>query len=203
MVVWNRTPTRHYNATTEIVAQSVTMEYRLFPLQLQSFCTERSQQSSNKHHCHLTNDFETAEDHNLGKTPRCDHEIEHRSSGPLCDFKVCGGDHIASAIDNKHAESASTHACGSWEDQEKASCCKGCPDECPVVRASSSERDVGACCEGSSKESIEFSMAHACISLDKRGIGGCCKSYMMECCSKHGHLGAAFGGLPEIITEQV
>lgn len=164
---------------------------------------KESQQSSNKHHCHLTNDFEIAEDHNLGKTLGCDHEIEHRSSGPLCDFKVCGEDNIASAIDNKHAESASTHACGSWEEQEKASCCKGCPDECPVVRASSSARDVGACCEGSSKESIEFSMAHACISLDKRGIGGCCKSYMMECCSKHGHLGAAFGGLPEIITEQV
>lgn len=43
---------------------------------------------------------------------------------------------------------------------------------------------------------------HACNSLRKREIGACCKSFRKECCgSSQGHIGAAFGGLTEIITE--
>ncbi|XP_022755459.1 cadmium/zinc-transporting ATPase HMA3-like isoform X3 [Durio zibethinus] len=43
---------------------------------------------------------------------------------------------------------------------------------------------------------------HACTSLEKREFGGCCKSYMKECCGKHGHYRPGFGGgLTEIITE--
>ncbi|XP_028751346.1 cadmium/zinc-transporting ATPase HMA3 [Neltuma alba] len=168
---------------------------------------KESQQCSNKH-CHLITDFEIPEDHNLRKTIRCNHEIKHQIPGPLSDFKVCGDDHVAGIMEHKHIESASMHAFGNSEEQEKGSCCKSCPDECnecPVVCAhlSSNEIEVGACCEGSSREPIEFPMAHACISLDKRNIGGCCKSYMKECCSKHGRLGVGFGGLSEIITEQV
>ncbi|KAJ4830490.1 putative cadmium/zinc-transporting ATPase hma4 [Turnera subulata] len=46
--------------------------------------------------------------------------------------------------------------------------------------------------------------AHACMSLEKREIGSCCKSYMKECCSKQGHLAPGFGGgLSEIRIEQV
>ncbi|XP_048227705.1 putative inactive cadmium/zinc-transporting ATPase HMA3 isoform X2 [Ricinus communis] len=42
-----------------------------------------------------------------------------------------------------------------------------------------------------------------CMSLEKRETGGCCKSYMKECCGKHGQFGTGGfgGGLPEIITE--
>ncbi|GMI92904.1 heavy metal atpase 2, ARABIDOPSIS HEAVY METAL ATPASE 2 [Hibiscus trionum] len=39
---------------------------------------------------------------------------------------------------------------------------------------------------------------HACASVEKREFGGCCKSYMKECCGKHGHCRA---GLTEIISE--
>ena len=43
---------------------------------------------------------------------------------------------------------------------------------------------------------------HACTSLEKREVGGCCKSFRKECCGKHGHFGAGFAaGLSEIITE--
>ncbi|KAA3490172.1 Cadmium/zinc-transporting ATPase 3-like protein [Gossypium australe] len=38
----------------------------------------------------------------------------------------------------------------------------------------------------------------ACTSVEKREMGGCCKSYMKECCGKHGHFRS---GLTEIITE--
>ncbi|KAF7838009.1 putative inactive cadmium/zinc-transporting ATPase HMA3 [Senna tora] len=55
---------------------------------------------------------------------------------------------------------------------------------------------VSGCCKASSQKSLEFTSA--------RESGGCCKSYMKECCDRHGHLGAA--GLPalsEIVIEQV
>ncbi|XVE98824.1 hypothetical protein REPUB_Repub03eG0142000 [Reevesia pubescens] len=43
---------------------------------------------------------------------------------------------------------------------------------------------------------------HARMNLEKREFGGCCKSYMKECCGKDGHFRPSFGGgLTEIITE--
>ncbi|TYH57628.1 hypothetical protein ES332_D08G102600v1 [Gossypium tomentosum] len=39
---------------------------------------------------------------------------------------------------------------------------------------------------------------HGCTSVEKRELGGCCKSYMKECCGKHGRFRP---GLTEIITE--
>ncbi|KAF2309674.1 hypothetical protein GH714_004554 [Hevea brasiliensis] len=48
----------------------------------------------------------------------------------------------------------------------------------------------------------EATTIHACMSLEKRENGGCCKSYMKECCSKDGRFSTGFGGgLSEIITE--
>ncbi|XP_022754028.1 putative inactive cadmium/zinc-transporting ATPase HMA3 [Durio zibethinus] len=42
----------------------------------------------------------------------------------------------------------------------------------------------------------------SCTSLGKRELGGCCKSYVKECCGKHGHFKPAFGGgLTEMVTE--
>lgn len=52
------------------------------------------------------------------------------------------------------------------------------------------------------KDQVDCDSKHVCTSLAKREIGGCCKSYMKECCGKHGHLGPALGGcLSEIVTE--
>ncbi|XWS52257.1 hypothetical protein CRYUN_Cryun11dG0052500 [Craigia yunnanensis] len=43
---------------------------------------------------------------------------------------------------------------------------------------------------------------HGCTSLEQREFGGCCKSYMKECCGNHGHFRPGFGGgLTEIVTE--
>ena len=45
-------------------------------------------------------------------------------------------------------------------------------------------------------------VTHGCTSLEKREFGGCCKSYMKECCGNHGHFRPGFGGgLTEIVTE--
>lgn len=44
--------------------------------------------------------------------------------------------------------------------------------------------------------------SHGCTSVEKREFGGCCKSYMKECCGKHGHIRPGIGGgLTEIVTE--
>jgi Cd2+/Zn2+-exporting ATPase len=69
--------------------------------------------------------------------------------------------------------------------QELKKCCTGCAPPHTVIE-------------------IEPTTMHACMSMEKREIGGCCQSYMKECCSKHGHFATGFGGgLSEITIEQV
>ncbi|XP_034894555.1 cadmium/zinc-transporting ATPase HMA3 [Populus alba] len=69
--------------------------------------------------------------------------------------------------------------------QELKKCCTGCAPPHTVI-------------------DIEPTTMHACMSMEKREIGGCCKSYMKECCSKHGHFATGFGGgLSEITIKQV
>ncbi|XP_009344843.2 putative inactive cadmium/zinc-transporting ATPase HMA3 isoform X1 [Pyrus x bretschneideri] len=41
--------------------------------------------------------------------------------------------------------------------------------------------------------------SQACV-LEKREVGGCCKSYMKECCGSHGHIGSSFKGCSSEIT---
>ncbi|KAF7806666.1 putative inactive cadmium/zinc-transporting ATPase HMA3 [Senna tora] len=145
--------------------------------------------------CHLIPCCETTESHN----------IQHQNTEPHSDQE----DHICVDIDNAHLQSASSPSRVTLEEKEKGSLCEGCsennknsPVVCGCVR--SNENEVGACCtsESSSKESTELCLMHACLSLDKRQNGACCKSYMKECCSKHGHLGTNFRvGLSEIITD--
>ncbi|KAJ8750839.1 hypothetical protein K2173_016020 [Erythroxylum novogranatense] len=59
------------------------------------------------------------------------------------------------------------------------------------------------CCKASSEvDRCETKAAHACKSLERRENGGCCKSYMKECCSKYGQFGNGLGaGISEIVTE--
>ncbi|KAI3981185.1 hypothetical protein MKX01_016320 [Papaver californicum] len=56
-----------------------------------------------------------------------------------------------------------------------------------------------------SNDTMVNSAAHWCNSLEKREMGGCCKSYMKECGhhhqQQHGCLGVGMGTLSEIITE--
>lgn len=80
--------------------------------------------------------------------------------------------------DENHVESGSKHACA----------------------MSLERREVGRCCENRKDFSGSASM-NSCVSLEKREMGGCCRSYMKECCSKHGHLGVALGGLSEVVID--
>lgn len=163
-----------------------------------TLCCQKEKQPSTTEHCHLIHGCENLKDHH-GSI----HDIQNQKSD-------CHSVESEISIDiiNEHiVESAhETQCCSSLAEKEKGSCNKGCSNTCdqklPVVCGCDceglNEREVSACCrnEGSSKES---SIVQA---LDKREFGGCCKSYMKECCGKHGHSGACFvGGLSEIITE--
>lgn len=65
------------------------------------------------------------------------------------------------------------------------------------------EHAVKNCC--SSHNNLHCStmdIHHACMNLEKRESGSCCKSYMKECCGKHGRFSNGFGGgLSEITIE--
>ena len=57
-------------------------------------------------------------------------------------------------------------------------------------------------CKSCRRGSSQFKIGKSCAGLNKREVGGCCKSYMKECCRKHGDIRMAVrGGLNEIIIE--
>lgn len=141
-------------------------------------------------HCHSNHGCENLHDHGTI------HDIQHQKPGCHSDVKKHGTDEISIDIITEHEESAWMHSCSNQAKKEKDSC-KDCSKTCenlPVMFGGcegSNEKEVSSCCknEGFSKESTESSIVHACISLDKRVVGGCCKSYMKKCCGKHGHSG--------------
>lgn len=164
-------------------------------------CDKKETQQVTKH-CHSNHGCENLHDHGTI------HDIQHQS-GCLSDVKKHGTGEISIDIIEEHVESALKHSCSRLAEKEKESrkdCSKAC-ENLPVMCGGCegpNQKEVSSCCknEGSSKESIEASVVHACISLEKREVGGCCKSYMKECCGRHGHSGAgSFVGLSEIITE--
>lgn len=59
------------------------------------------------------------------------------------------------------------------------------------------------CCENHDDSEGSATSVNSCnVSLEKREMGGCCQSYLKECCSKHGHLGVALGGsLSEVVID--
>ncbi|XP_054821983.1 putative inactive cadmium/zinc-transporting ATPase HMA3 isoform X2 [Prosopis cineraria] len=170
-----------------------------------SSCHLNSSTSNNFHqfgskHCHLITGCENAKCHAIGHQ----NPDSHSESA-----KKHQEDHVCVEIDNEHIKSASMQSCMCLEEQESGSCHNGCAEECKTSTVActcecSNDRQVDACCisEGSSKKSTDFSVAHACASLDKRGRGACCKSYMKKCCGKDEHLHAGFvGGLSDIAIE--
>ncbi|KAK7329756.1 hypothetical protein VNO77_23935 [Canavalia gladiata] len=170
-----------------------------------------SQKESTDEHFHLIHGCKNLKDQEPGNMLGCKHDIQHKKSGCDSDFKKQDSGEISIDIVNEHIELASMHGGSSLEEKEKEKgpCCKGCSDTCekllPVCDSEClNEREDNACCRNdcSSVECKESPIVHACVSFDKREVGGCCKSYMKECCAIHGHSGAGFiGGLSEIVTE--
>ncbi|KAG6769407.1 hypothetical protein POTOM_025042 [Populus tomentosa] len=146
-------------------------------------------------HCH----------HSHGEPAATHHGIHHHSSHSSHDLEgsqkttdntsnCCSKSSCKNTIDiPKNEESLGEIVESSCSPQHKhqelhqvlKKCCTGCAPPHTVI-------------------DIEPTTMHACMSMEKREIGGCCKSYMKECCSKHGHFATGFGGgLSEITIKQV
>lgn len=123
-----------------------------------------------------------------------------------CHSDQCG-------MNNSHADNATTGkmVLSSCNHQHNAALestidIEPCTEHVESITNHASEMiEIGGSCNGQRPECAQSSAAagmHGCPSLEKRKIGGCSKSYMKECCGKHGHLGATFGGgLSKIFTK--
>jgi len=157
-------------------------------------CQKESQGHTNNH-CHPICGCESLKD------------MHHKKSGCSPDIEKNGTGEISVDI-IEHVELTPLHGCSSLAEKEKGSC-EGCSDTCENLAAAcgcegSKEGEDSACCENecSSKECKESSIVHVCVGWEKREFGGCCKSYMKECCGKLGQSRAGFvGGMSEIMTE--
>ncbi|OMO65920.1 Cation-transporting P-type ATPase [Corchorus capsularis] len=108
-----------------------------------------------------------------------------------CHSIHCGENHVRDHTNHKAFGNLVEHSCPESLNPEahshsNKSCCIAYSDHPPHTAID-----------------IAMSQDHEAANLEKREYGGCCKSYMKECCSKHGHFRAAGfgGGLTEIITE--
>ncbi|CAJ1941785.1 unnamed protein product [Sphenostylis stenocarpa] len=171
---------------------------------------KEGQQHANNH-CHSIPCCENLKDPESRNVLHSNQDMHHKKPGCSSDLEKHGTGEISIDIIIEHVELAPMHGCSSLAEKEKGSCCEGCSETCENLPAvcgceCSNEREDSACCrnECSSKECKESPIMHVCLGLDKREFGGCCKSYMKECCGKLGHSRAGFvGGLSEIMTESV
>ena len=156
-------------------------------------------------HCHPIPGCENLKDHKCRSVSHCNEDTHHKKSGCHPESEKHGTGEISVDIIVEHVESSPMQGCSSLAEKEKGSCCEGCSDTCENMGVvcgceSSKEGEDSACCrnEWSSKECNESGIIHG---LNKREYGGCCKSYMKECCGKVGHSRGGFVGLSEIMTE--
>ncbi|KAF5461715.1 hypothetical protein F2P56_017790 [Juglans regia] len=161
----------------------------------------RSQKVTNHHdnHCHSKNcgknhivENQTAnEEGKMVVSSYINHDDQHQIPGDIHDL-----DHLDKSAKDYNAPLHTT--------VEIVLACNDNTVESKTGHALVKREMGGRCCNlGHSKDCMELAM-QACISLENREIGGCCKSYMKECChGRHGHIGRTdFGdGLSEIITE--
>ncbi|KAM1708830.1 hypothetical protein TB2_001707 [Malus domestica] len=177
-----------------------------------AFALHESEKLTSSVHCHSSHcgkEHVRNEDDAIHEPKHCNHstfsleESSKLTSTGHCHSTQCGKDHIhneslgetfATRCDhqphhNQDKQSPPHHTtidivagCNRTESAATNSC----------IGSRTAEKE--ACCS-------ELVAIHACV-LEKREVGGCCKSYMKECCGGHGHVGSSFQGcLSEITME--
>ncbi|KAF9679851.1 hypothetical protein SADUNF_Sadunf06G0058500 [Salix dunnii] len=160
-----------------------------------------------KHLCHNSGETQgkSSDGDGLNKAKHCHHShrepaathhgIHHHSSHSSQDFE--GGKKMTDNTTNCCSKSSCKNTIDIPKNEESVG---------EIVESSCSpqhphqelHQELKKCCTGCAPLhtviDIEPTTMHACLSLEKRDIGGCCKSYMKECCSKHGHFATGFGG---------
>ncbi|XP_043712018.1 putative inactive cadmium/zinc-transporting ATPase HMA3 [Telopea speciosissima] len=141
----------------------------------------------------------------------CSHEVPHCENS--ASVVSCGSKTPHTCSESAHSNSITCQKSSNHNDAPESrfevgevengrsgnSNCKGqCSDLSTLCHAEEEHQHVVAKRKGHC-ESIE---SHACMNLEKREIGGCCKRFMKECEGKHGCLGAKLGGLSEIIIAE-
>ncbi|TXG61053.1 hypothetical protein EZV62_012416 [Acer yangbiense] len=135
--------------------------------------------------------------HNLSL---CKESVERRDD-ESCEVNHCPHEHFD---DETHDDNHSNHSTSLDEIREVEN-----HGHCHQVHCSNqhlinhtNHNELGNTEEHNCTDHGESVATSACISLEKREIRGCCKSYMKQCCDNHGHFGAGIrGGLTEIVTE--
>ncbi|KAK2646417.1 hypothetical protein Ddye_021612 [Dipteronia dyeriana] len=135
--------------------------------------------------------------HNLSL---CKESVE-RQDDESCEVNHCPHEHCD---DETHDDSHLSHSTTLDEIREVES-----HGHCHQVHCSNqhlknhtNHKELGNTEEHNCTDHIESVAMSVGISLEKREIRGCCKSYMKQCCDNHGHFGAGIrGGLTEIVTE--
>ncbi|XP_062077378.1 putative inactive cadmium/zinc-transporting ATPase HMA3 [Humulus lupulus] len=157
--------------------------------------------------------------HGHHDSKHCDHSVFEESENlPISDH-IHSSSHGKNHIRNESFQNADEPICGQQHHQEVHSCSKNHDKDHTTIDVmhgvSQAESDTihQAClmtveksesigCCGNHKEFPNSATMKACMSLEKREFGGCCKSYMKKCCNKHGHFGAPMGvGLSEVIID--
>lgn len=172
--------------TLDFIEHSVSSTYGCAVHSKQSSCSE-------KKHVHDKSDQETLSCHGLDEAKHCDHgsesTVDHGTGScnvhnhSLATLELCQD--VTSS--NKHCHHAKDYVTEEELSTMVRTCCK----------YYSSNQEVHSEC--TNHGSGHGPWARGCMSLEKRHVGGCCKSFRKECCGKNPHF--ALGGLSEIVIE--
>nr|WHB10793.1 cadmium/zinc-transporting ATPase [Nitraria sibirica] len=138
----------------------------------------------------------------LGKEDTCHEHVEQHNECVEGEGCCADGNHNESKCCTALEEDRDGHCCGKEDEGNHNNSIKECGQivehGCRHEHREAVTDQVSKCCKGHSEPpKVEYVRRSHCR-MEKREIGGCCRSYYMEeACNKHAHL----GGLTEIITE--
>lgn len=134
----------------------------------------------------MIDDCAEANRHHKTKQHHCDTHLSLQNEGVHPHCKASNGDNNGAINNTVNIELEAHHS----------------NPECPSTCNKASENNGTNNCKSCKRGSSQLQIGKSCAGLDKRKMGGCCKSYMKECCRKHGDIRMAVrGGLNEIIIE--
>ncbi|GAV63077.1 E1-E2_ATPase domain-containing protein/Hydrolase domain-containing protein [Cephalotus follicularis] len=164
------------------------------------------EEDHDKHGCCEMDAHDLVSDSPCNLLKHCSEENGHRmSNNGHCHSMHHGENHEKNHVDHEAVEPTTDSGCNHHHHHRRLEVHPNVPTNsgCDNHHPQSTEGypKLRNCCTVIAIEPGASSSMHACTSLKKTETGGCCRSYIKECC-KHGHFGSGFGGgLTEIITE--
>ncbi|KAK9266552.1 hypothetical protein L1049_001596 [Liquidambar formosana] len=135
----------------------------------------------------LCHEAKQSEQGHLNPAHTASEQGQQMTNSGHCHMVHCGKIHVKDQINDKDFAKTEETSCDCQPENQEVCCKSGTALHETIDNASSSGH-------------VESTAMHACMSLEKRESGGCCKSIGKECCAKSGHSGFG-GGLSEILIE--